>query len=200
MKTTVLACLLVSSLFLTAQEFEKGTKLIGGTITGSYNKNSFPASETKSTFVNLSPNYGYFFTPKLAAGVGLSLGLDWQNTEFNQSTESIKINGSSIGFNPFVRYYLINNFFASAFFGVRYQSIKQENSGSGNTIEFNTDITTYTYGGGVGYDYFINDYIAIEASIGYTYADIDQSFSGSRSSLALNVGLQIFLDRVSVTE
>ncbi len=194
MRTLILLLALMSSHLLVGQNFGKGTKLIGGGIGASFNETSAPASVSKSTFISISPNYGYFLTPNLVGGIGILLTSNNQDTDFRQTSDSYDRRNYGVGATPFVRYYFTGNFFTSASFGIRYQNQTENFVNAGDESEIKTDITTYTYSGSFGYDFFIRENIAIEGSLTYLHSDTKQGFTFKNNSISLGVGLQFFLD------
>jgi outer membrane protein len=71
----ILTLLLLFLSSLAVAQTQKGSFMIGGSGTMSFNKNDWDGSgNSKNTTLNLSPDVGYFLTKNLAVGLWLPLG------------------------------------------------------------------------------------------------------------------------------
>ncbi|HNP97052.1 MAG TPA: autotransporter domain-containing protein [Cyclobacteriaceae bacterium] len=182
---------LIISIFLTSlsitfafAQFNKGNILVGGT-TGL--SGSFTTSKTKngsSTTTNgkfssfsIQPQAGYFVMDNLAVGLGLSFA----TSSFKDDGSSDKSSSTGIGLTPFVRYYF-DKFFAQGAFG--FGSNKSKNTFNNTTTESTQNTTNWSISG--GYVIFLNDAIALEPQIGYSY--FSQKSKGSNTK-GINAGI-----------
>lgn len=144
----------------------------------------------KSSSINLSPNVGYFFLDKLAAG--MDVGFYTSKTKFGPTDKS-RLTG--YGISPFVRYYVLPasnkvNLFAEGSYG--WASGKSKTSSG-----FTNASKSHAYTFSAGPVFFINQNVAIEISAGYTKSNSKQlDYVSSKSedkSLHVSIGFQIHL-------
>ena len=158
-------------LFITAAVFgqaQKGTVILGGTA-GINNTSSDGAG---FLIVNISPLLGYFVSNNVAIGGNLDFTLVASDGDSE----------SAIGISPFARFYFTsagkNRFFAQPKVGI---------TASGGS-------TSLLFGLGVGADFFLNDFIAIEAILGYQRTQYPE-FEFGTNTIGLNFGVMAFLNR-----
>ncbi|MEI9921621.1 MAG: hypothetical protein WDO14_22950 [Bacteroidota bacterium] len=188
---TVLALAMIcSSAFA---QFNQGRWLAGGSVgfratTSKTKSNSTTVTNSHSTYFTIAPDVGYFVIDKLAVGASLALvaGSNKQEGSSNKTT------GSSISLSPFVRYYLDQGIFFQGQFGFGHASSKTKNANGSTTTKYGTSNWSLA----AGYAYFLNDYVAVEPSVGYVsntdkYKNPDAKFIDG--SIFLNVGLQVYL-------
>ena len=186
---------LITALAVTSSfaQFEKGRILAGGSVgfsthTYKVESNTTKITTGKSTSLSFNPKVGYFIIDKLALGVGLNI----MTSTDKDSRSSDKSTSSSVSIDPFVRYYLNPGIFFQGAFGVGSNNYKETNGNTTTTTKFNA--TNWSIS--TGYAIFLNDYVAIEPSIGYqSYANKNKSsdFKLIDSGLFINVGFQIYL-------
>jgi outer membrane protein len=183
-------------------QFNQGRWLANGTVGFSFQKNSTYNASTDGTStstsrgLNLTPTVGYFIIDNLAAGLILDLSTSRLNYDtFNPLTglvEEASSGLSSVSAGPFVRYYLPMSVFfqGSATFGTQKYS-NENSSGDSESI-----YRMRRYSLSVGYAWFLNDYVALEPSIGYqndVLKDKEGDYKTTTGSLALRAALAIYL-------
>lgn len=164
---SLMVCTMIFSAYaLTAQTCAKGVWMIGGSAGFSSDK---PDGGESTTSFELSPQLGYFIMDNLAIGALLS---------YQKSGDA-----STFGFGPMIRYYFANNLFGQVSYAIAsYDSgLPNSDSVSGNEL-----------GIGIGYDWWLNNSIAIEPVLGYSKQGGDL---GKGSSFGLSIGVQAFLGR-----
>jgi len=168
MKTPKIAItvFLLSVTITSFAQLDQGSWMTGGNV----GFQSFKASSSASTVQTfyLSPNIGYFFANKVAAGLDFSY--------YNSSTSLVSV-------GPFMRGY-IKMGKADLFLHARFVYSNVSSSG------FTDD--QFGFGGGPAFGVFLNDYVALEALFDYYIPDLD---AGGSSALALNIGLQIYFPK-----
>lgn len=82
-------------------QLTKNNWLVGGSGSFSFQDQERSVLTVKSTFLDISPNIGYFFVDKIAGG----LRVRFQNTRIKN--QSVIINSSTLTFGPFIRYYFL---------------------------------------------------------------------------------------------
>ncbi|MCX2476721.1 autotransporter outer membrane beta-barrel domain-containing protein [Pedobacter sp. MC2016-05] len=179
-KQLLLVAVLCTAAFISNAQTDKGNTMIGGSI--GYGKNELkPANTTnygasESTFFNVVPRVGHFFSKNLAIGLGIGY-----NETKNVSDQFFTIGNTPIvttsiqrnkSFNvgPFVRYYLdITDkfkFFGQANFDVAFGKINQSLSGTGN-FDYQSVVsksTTYNASINPGFAFFPAKKWAVEFS------------------------------------
>ncbi|WEK34914.1 MAG: outer membrane beta-barrel protein [Candidatus Pseudobacter hemicellulosilyticus] len=156
-------------------QINKGQWLVGGTV--GFNSQKFgDGDENKVSMLNISPNGGYFFMDKLAAG----LRLDFTSTKVKSEDDAY----SDFAVAPFVRYYFLPttekvNLFLDGSYG--FGSAGQED-------KTNQSYFAFVAGPAV----FLSPSVALELGIGYKsykYKDIDDR----DNRFGVNVGFQVHL-------
>ena len=112
----------------------------------------------------LMVNYGYYILNNIAIGAGFGVNT---NKSKAGSYES-KISGWN--FTPQLTFNLpAKNYWNNLFLNLEggYGSVKFKSNSSPNP--YNVKTTTTTYGGGLGFNYFISSQIALTPKIGYTF-------------------------------
>jgi len=176
MKNGLLAIFLLLSLALAAQTEQKAM-MAGGNFDIGY---SFQDSINIFT-INVQPRWGIFVYKNLLLGASVGIGLTSDNRGKNKANR-LFLNTS---FTPFIRYYFLKEKmrpFVYAFGGYL---------GTTSLIKArSTNLDGATYGGGFGFDYFVNKNVAIEATLGYVGAKFSQRSLNSR--IGFGVGFQYF--------
>ena len=189
--------ILIVSLFTTnhifSQEFSTGDKIIGGTISASFQSTSSTDWETKTRNFGIYPNYGQFLTSNLALGLSLRLQKRFNEQQVSSIALVSDSNLTRWSITPFARYYL-NNFFAQGKvgYGTIKNSINETRSGENFDSEFNR--TDFSYEIGLGCNYFLTENLALEAFLGYqnTTRDFDTSEEDFKNTF-FSIGIQNFL-------
>jgi hypothetical protein len=160
--TFTLVAFLFMSQMLTAQAVGQGAWMVGGS--AGFQSLKYKDADESTTFIDLSPNLGYFIADDLAIGLALSLS-------------SVSSDGESFtdfGLGPFVRFYFADAIFAQA--GV--------NLGLGDN-----EFTEFQVG--VGYSWFLSDGVAIEPMLFYNSHSVDGD-TFDYSTFGLSIGVQAF--------
>lgn len=166
-------------------QITKGNWLVGGTGNlSSYESKYFNNNvevTNKGFGANLSPNVGYFFADKFAAGTTISIGY----TKPKGYDSSF-----SYGFGPFVRYYFLKeekqiNLFAQA----KYIF--------GNTKTANNKSQSNGYGFKAGSVLFFNSSVGLEVSLDYDSSTLkpNGSSNSTYNNIQIGLGFQIHLEK-----
>lgn len=183
---------------LKAQELTptaKGNFMIGGSAGYSHSKNNLSCSKN----FDLAPNIGYFIIDGLA--VGATPMYSYSNIKpYNNNSFSLKTISHTFSIAPFVRYIFKNGIFTQIEGGIGKTFIKR---GVFHSNEDSKSTTTTKYiQPSIGYSYFINSKVAIEASAYYKYTtqkdkekDGGTNLFGSfdKKSIGVRVGIQAYL-------
>ncbi len=149
----------------------------------SVDSDSVTFGDSETSYLFITPNLGYYFIDKLAAGIDFEL-------RFIDPFKSVS--SQSYGFNPFVRYYfrdedkLINIFSQASFlYGFGKNGLNSESD-------------TIGYGLEIGSVLFFNQSVGVEFTLSYdrfknTFGEMNNSNTNNR--VTLNVGFQIHLER-----
>lgn len=170
------AIFLLATCTLSAQ-IQKGSVLIGGSV----GINSAHMEEADNFSLTLLPKAAFFVADKFAVGGSVSLAFS--------SYEILGERSSSVSFGlePLARYYFNGagrvRAFGQATTGFQVVKFEDSDAESG-----------FSFGMGIGADFFLNDNVAIEGILGYDYfrypdSDYDQG------NIGLNVGIAAFLGR-----
>lgn len=183
---------------LKAQELTptaKGNFMIGGSAGFSHSKNNLSCSKN----FDFAPNIGYFIIDGLA--VGATPMYSYSNIKpYNNNSFSLKTISHTFSIAPFVRYIFKNGIFTQIEGGIGKTFIKR---GVFHSNEDSKSTTTTKYiQPSIGYSYFINSKVAIEASAYYKYTtqkdkekDGGTNLFGSfdKKSIGVRVGIQAYL-------
>lgn len=192
-RLTLVLLLFVSSLY---SQYNKGRLIIGGDLSFSKISQSpklpgFNLSKTDLTKYTISPKCGYFVMNNLSIG----LGLEFTNEVFQNKSLDYSIDSRKTILNFFARYYVPENIFFEASYGV----------GSGyskHSADLNRTISDVSqWSASIGYAFFLNDFLAIEPQFGYQQAKLSNSYSSNQiesadvSILVFKLGLQAYLGK-----
>lgn len=219
MKNLILsvAFLLCCSL-LTAQVFEQGNFVMGGTFGFSTATSEVEVKSegnvsrgegTKSTQFNVAPAIGYFVLNNWAVGVGLDYTLNRSKRPenvFDPDTDYDTSYDSDLLFGPFTRLYLpIGK--EKAFFvegAVGFGSSRDEIEVDGNTQYTSNNIIAL--GVGPGFTIVSSDGVGIEALVKYNWArsNSDINFQGVQTettnftnAIDFSIGFQVYFTRLA---
>ena len=157
-------------------QIHKGTVLLGGTLNFRsirYVSIILANEDTRINILTVSPTAAYFLSDRFALGANLGLSTIHSNT----GTDA-----KSFALIPYGRYYF-NGSGSARFFG-------QLNVG----FQASGGETLPVFGAGVGADFFLNDDVAIEASLDYKRIEDFQAEVGT-GYLGLNFGVVAFLGK-----
>jgi hypothetical protein len=158
-------CTIFSAQLLVAQ-VQQGSNMIGGSSAGvSFNDDAVG--------ISLTPNLLHFIADRV--GIGAGLGLDLVRADGETLT-------SSFSFSPTVRYYVTDGspikVFGQGLFGI-------------GSFKFLGDKSRFsTLGLALGADYFLNEHVALEGSLGWNSVkvkDVDRD-----GNFGLSFGVQVF--------
>jgi hypothetical protein len=170
-------------------KIKDGTIMIGGNLSGSYQKykyNNLKTNQQESGDLiraSFSAKSGYFFLPDFV--VGLNVAVD--HTSINVDSTFYGPKTTFLLAGPYVRYYFNNGIFGELNVNAGVNTVKGADK---------TDIKSGSVG--IGYAYFLNPNIAIEPMLSFNYlssridnADRDQK--DSQYGPLLNIGIQAYL-------
>jgi hypothetical protein len=188
------ASLLIS--FVAQAQIERGKIFASGSLGFSFSNyrnidDGVTESKSRSADLWLSPRGGIFITDAIlvGSGIGFSLG----TTKYDDDD---KYTYSSISFTPFVRYYLPQLFFGYLELGPGFSTDKWDFSSGGDDKDRYSFLVWEI---GVGYSYFLNDYVAVEPIIYFgstNYTDRDNTNQKDKyGDLGFQVAFSIYLDR-----
>jgi len=210
-KILTMALVLGAINFCAFAQTQKGNMLVGGNI--GFNSSSAKIKtesgsikvESKGpsiTNIYINPNIGYFFIDNLAGGLKLNVGLSSSKSRADGDKRSNATTEFNVG--PFLRYYYNLNeksaVFGEAFVGFGSTTTKEKDITGTSLPDLKT--SGVSYGPGVGFAYFINENIGVEALLNYTFSvDKDESTllgvttttRTSTGKFGLNVGFQLYL-------
>ncbi|MFK5890286.1 MAG: hypothetical protein QM486_06100 [Flavobacteriaceae bacterium] len=173
--------LIISILFFSISmksQITKGYWMLGGNGSYSYTDLKSDSSDPEPSWgLVINPNIGYFIKDNLAIGGYTSFSINKYS------------NGFFLNLRPFVRYYFLDtdkkiNYFTELSFGYSTHFIKN----SKNT-------STYGYNIKPGVIYFLNNTVALEASLKYFHGKAPDANNLISKGLIFGVGLQIHLER-----
>jgi hypothetical protein len=172
MKKFLLAIFIFSCIAETiAQEFDyvgEGRFLAGGKGSLKFDRWEYLAGENaKETSVRFSPNFGYFFINKWAAGVNL----DFESSSTKYPNQTDKDTYNEVGIGLFTRYYLCPVKSRKTFFGEAGFNVGGYKYNDQDRINYNSFFL------GAAFACFINRYIALELGLEYRshkYEDEDE--------------------------
>ena len=140
--------------------------------------------------IGISPKVGYFFTDTFVAGAIVNLG--YTNSE-GSGDESV--NTFVYGVQALARFYVApsdinlgNKIPTGYFFLETHAGI------AGVNVEDGPTTNGFAFGFGPGYSLFLNQYVALEASVKYNGL-VGGGNTDYQHSLGINLGIQIFQSR-----
>jgi hypothetical protein len=178
MKKTILIIGILFFSISVKSQITKGHWMLGGDGSYSYTDlKSDTSNPDPSWGIVVNPNIGYFVKDKLVVG---------SYSSFSLSKYS---NGYFFRLGPFLRYYFLKpdkkiNYFTELSFTYSIHFIKN----SENT-------STYGYNIKPGIVYFLNDVVALEASLKYFYGKAPDANNIISKGLIFGIGLQIHLEK-----
>lgn len=182
--------LLISTVILSIQsigQVTEGNWLIGGNATFRKNTNFDGVSYvSKTRFLDLNSDAGYFFIDKL--GTGLKFQIHLQNEKALEASATSQ-SSSIFGIGPFLRYYFLPydnriNLFSEAHLMYTTTILRGATKGSFDHSQ---------YGGSIGAVAFFNSSVGIEMLINYNQYISTHNYNNS--TLLFKVGFQIHLEK-----
>lgn len=193
---------------LSFSQTEKKHFLIGGSLTGTYDKHiSAPDNRYQNKIWNcgLYPKIGYFVANNIVCGVALTASYA-HITQIRPDLPNTHLRAYLEGAGFFGRYYLRKNsdaFIAELSYSYDrnrdvYESLDNSNVNEVIRIKFNGQNNVYS--GGIGYTRFINEKVGLEIMARYRYrwdhaVDGHNNFAAESWSngVTLGIGLQYYL-------
>ncbi len=176
-------------------QFEKGNKLVGGSLGADFTTDKTKVDNTTYTNgrnVNFSfdPQVAYFVINNLAVGGALGFSTE----SYKEDDSDYKSVDNEITIQPLVRYYLSQGIFFQGNFIVG--SAKSKVTDNGDTDETKYNVSGWSLS--AGYAYFLNDHVAIEPQLGYAgkgYKNKQNDVKYVDNGLYIRVGFQIYLGK-----
>ena len=191
-KNTFLLCMLLLCMQVTSAQLTKGNWLMGGK--ASLASSNFETNDSKLTAIDLSPDIGYFFVDRLAAGI--RMGYSRSKTKFGDNpsqpgTEnSFESKAYSIG--PFIRYYFLpieNRYNILTELNYQYINSKLEINNSNSSTSSSNQFSI-----AAGPAIYLNSSVALEFLVGYSITPKNKS-SAKSSKVGFGIGFQIHLEK-----
>jgi len=180
-KITILSAAILLFAFTANSQVTKGNWLVGGNGRFSSQIETLNGVKVNGLRIGLTPNIGYFFIDKFAAG-----------TKFTFNYEKTKYNGgvgksTQLGVGPFLRYYFLNasdriNLFAES----QYQYLLSSSDGSHNNEN------TFTFSAGPVI--YFNSSVGLELTANYEIINTEKSLSDAKTFF-VSVGFQVHLEK-----
>lgn len=169
--------------------------MIGGSAGFSHSKNDLSCSKN----FDFAPNIGYFIIDGLA--VGATPMYSYSSSSINSiDNKSLKTTSHTFFIAPFIRYIFKNGIFTQIEGGIGIASVKKRLFYWDKDLESTT--TTKYIQPSIGYSYFINSKVAIEASAYYKYTtqkdkekdEFAKDFGPlNKKSIGIRVSIQAYL-------
>ena len=190
----LLASILFVSLTSFAQEnrsslinakIKDGTVMLGGNLTGSYQKYNKQSTSQKGDLITarLTTKTGYFFWPDIAIGLNAELeyaGVNVDSTLYGSRTTDLLA-------GPFFRYYFNSGLFTEINLNAGVRTVRGE---------IKSDIKSGAIG--IGYAFFLSEQIAIEPLLSFDYRQNQVTVNNKTSrddqyGPVLSIGIQAYL-------
>jgi hypothetical protein len=177
----------------TGSLFASGTTRLG--FSSYTNKDIDSDYKTKTSQISFNPRVGYFVKNRIGAGGMMSLS-HYKNKNDNDESNT----NTSFLIGPFARYYVEYGSlipFAEAGFGLGSNKSVSEYEGTYKQTHSQTRVNL-----GVGADFFLNDYCAIEGMLEYFWlkqkptSDNATGSGNTQSGLVFDFGLTIFFGSI----
>ena len=162
----------------------QGNFLIGGSASANYSSNKTESRTTKYINGGISPSLGYFVVDGMAMGLSISTSLTLGLADYDYSY-------LSIGAGPFAKFYTSSGIFIGG--SVYYSTGNSKNNSNKSTFN------SLSIHPELGYAYFINSKIALEASLNYSYQLYNNSYENQSKAttkynrIYFSLGFQLFL-------
>jgi len=193
-KLLLLASFLFVSVTAFAQEnrsslinakIKDGTVMLGGNLTGSYQKYNKKTTNEKGDLITarFTTKSGYFFWPDIAVGLNASL----EYTSVNVDSTLYGKRSTDLLAGPFIRYYWNSGLFAEVNLNAGIRSVKGD---------IKSDIKSGAIG--LGYAFFLSEQITIEPLLSFDYRQNQVTINNVTSKDTqfgpiLSIGVQAYL-------
>lgn len=193
-KLLLLASFLFVSVTAFAQEnrsslinakIKDGTIMLGGNLTGSYQKYNKKTTNEKGDLITarFTTKSGYFFWPDIA--IGLNAALEYTSVNVDSTLYGSRTTDLLAG--PFLRYYWNSGLFVEVNANAGVRTVKGE---------IKSDIKSGAIG--LGYAFFLSEQIAIEPLLSFDYRQNQVTINNVTSTdnqfgPVLSVGIQAYL-------
>jgi outer membrane protein len=179
---------------------QKGSVLTGGSAALSFgtSKNEFKSqwanyeSEVGYTSFSLTPKAGFFVVNGLALGVVLDL----TTTSYKDKEDDSKSASTQYSLGPMIRYYTAGGFFVFA--DILFGKNTYKETWEGGEDKSDSNLSKWQLG--IGYAFFLNDFVSIEPGIMYRstaskYKGDSIEYNSQLGEFVLGVGFSIFLHK-----
>lgn len=187
-RAAVVASLALSSGALYAKDIEQGTVAILGDLDLSFMSTTLDfggGAKLDTDTTALSATALYF----ISKNFGIGLGWSYENQE--ASAGGIFAEATMNTFGPAALYNISMNEHASLqlFGSIDYASL-EERDGSG-TFE----VDGWGFSVGARLSYFLNDFVSVDGSLGYSYVELEDDFGNSADldGVRLGLGLTVYI-------
>lgn len=183
MKKLTFVVIFLGFLFISKAQITKGNWLVGG----NGNFSIINVLDETTHYLQLSPNIGYFFFYKFAAGIKPSYVYSFGKSE---GTSAIAKN-SGFYLGPFARYYFLStdkpyNILLEA----NYQHGWEKKADRYTTTNYSLNNFSFAAGPAI----YFNSSVGLELLVGYVQSKyVGETFHDSR--LQVGIGLQVHLER-----
>jgi Outer membrane protein beta-barrel domain len=170
--------------FKSHSQITKGNWMLGGN-TGFSSTNYESNVGSKSTFIVLrgSPNVGYFFSDKVAAG----LRLDFLNNKQKATSTNTSSKYTTMGLGPFVRYYFLQS---NSQTNILVEASYQYGTEKGDSWKYKKNTFSLVAGPVI----YLNTVVGMEFLVGY-FSSKYMDYDGNNNSLQVGIGFQIHLEK-----
>lgn len=162
-------------------QITKGNWMVGGS--GSFKSTTSETIKTgskdKYTYLEISPNIGYFFIDKMAAGIKTSFYYNPYEGAYN----------IGFGIGPYLKYYILKpEKLVNVFIQGNY--LYYENNNNSDAVGYDK-FTSYSYGVKAGPVIYFNDSIALELALEYLSDNRNKTLIDN--TFLMTIGFQIHL-------
>ena len=166
-------------------KIKDGTVMLGGNLTGSYQKYNKQTTNQKGDLITarLTTKSGYFFWPDIA--IGLNAALEYAGVNVDSTLYGSRSTDLLAG--PFFRYYWNSGLFVEINANAGVRTVRGE---------IKSDIKSGAIG--LGYAYFLSEQIAIEPLLSFDYRQNqvtvnNKTSKDSQYGPVLSIGIQAYL-------
>lgn len=178
--------------FTPFSQITKKNWMVGGSASFSYTDNkSSSYLNYKSNMLSISPNLGYFFIDRFAAGAKIAISTSKANYPPTQVLQSYSARNTLYSFGPFLRYYFLSSEkdYNILIEGVLLQQIRRSRTANVTSKE-----SASSYGISVGPVVYFNSCVGLEFTVGFSSLKY-KDFDGRNNSLTTSIGFQIHLEK-----
>lgn len=180
-KITILSVAILLFAITANSQITKGNWLVGGNGRFSSQIETLNGAKVNGFLIGLTPNIGYFFIDKFAAGTKISF--NYNETKYYGSVSK----STQLGLGPFLRYYFLNkdnriNVFAES----EYQYLRSSSNGT------HDNQNTFTFSAGPVI--YFNSSVGLELTANYEIIKTEKSLSDAKTFF-VSVGFQVHLEK-----